>query len=130
MAKEETRKEMEEKKKLMEQQKMKRKVNFNKKKTMQQILKENRELLLGDNLSKTERYRLRRMNLIAIQDKFYDVMEKNPKIFKIPLLIHTRKAILKERKYDKNIPDFIDFEPDEKSEEIFKKSKIVIYLLY
>lgn len=108
-----------------EENKIARKVTFKQKRTMQEILKENREILKEDNIPKKERYVLRRMNLLAIQDKFYDVMERHPEIFNIPLLMHHRKITLRDRKYGKLNPDFIDFEPDECSEKVFKKSKKV-----
>lgn len=96
---------------------------------MIEIIRANRKVLLKDGLSKMERYRLRRINLLVIQEKFFEVMEKNPKIFKISLLTHRRKAILKERRFGKVKEDFIDFEPDEGEEVAFKKSKVVGILL-
>ena len=68
------------------QKTVRRKVNFDEEKPMWEILSENRQRLLKDGLSKEERYALRRENLVAIQGKFFDVMEANPDIFKISCL--------------------------------------------
>jgi hypothetical protein len=70
---------------------VRRKVLYETNKSMSEVLKLNRAVLLQDGLSKEERYRLRRQNLLAIQEKFFDVMEANPEIFKIPYLLAMRK---------------------------------------
>lgn len=93
------------------QKTVRRKVNFDEEKPMWEILSENRQKLLKDGLSKEERYALRRENLVAIQGKFFEVMEANPEIFKIPCLQIQRKKILKERKHHEfEESDKIEFE--------------------
>lgn len=39
-------------------------------------------------LSEEEFHRLKKENLLAIQSKFYELMEKNPSIFKVPNLLY------------------------------------------
>jgi len=89
-----------------------KKVTIMKEKTIGESLFKNRELLTNPNLTKDERYKLRRENLLVIQEKFYEIMEKNPHIFKIQFLLFRRKKLLKEKKYRGFIrPDKIDYEP-------------------
>ena len=77
-------------------------------------------------MSKEERYALRRENLIAIQGKFFDVMEANPEIFKIPCLQMQRKKILKERKHQEfDESDKIEFEQNMLAEHHLISGKVV-----
>jgi hypothetical protein len=69
------------------------------------VLKKNNAILLGENsneLSEQEFHRLKKENLLAIQKRFYDLMENNPLIFKIPHLLHQRKKHIKEVTFIKN----------------------------
>lgn len=115
-----------EEQKLKLQKNVRRKVNFDEEKPMWDILSENGQRLLKNGLSKEERYTLKRENLIAIQGKFFDVMEANPEIFKIPCLQMQRKKILKERKHlEFDESDKIQFEPNMISEHHITTGKIV-----
>jgi hypothetical protein len=101
------------------------KLHYETKTSMSEVLKMNREKLLQDGLSKDERYNLRRQNMLAIQEKFYDVMEAHPSIFKIPFLLVNRKKQLKDRKYNEEEKEVIDYEPEIRTDTIYTRTKTV-----
>lgn len=83
-----------------------RKIKFGEKtETMMDILTRNNAVLMGEdfqNLAPEEYHRLKKENILTIQNKFYELMEKNPLIFKIPHLLHQRKKHLKEVTFIQN----------------------------
>ena len=94
-----------------------------------EVLFRNREILMKDGLTKAVRYALRRENLLAIQAKFYEVIEKNPAVFKCPLLVAMRKKAKKESLYmaggGDSTPSFIEFEPELSEKLHHSRAKLV-----
>ena len=84
----------------------KRKVQFDENTgTMISILKANNEVLYGEHsqlLSIEEYERLKKQNLMTVQNKFFEVMEKNSHIFKIPYILHQRKKHIQDTNFIKS----------------------------
>ena len=69
--------------------------------SMLEKLRINREKIEKGNLIEEEVLNLKRLNLLEVQSKFYEVMEKHPHVFKISLLSYNRKKLVKERQLAK-----------------------------
>lgn len=107
------------------------KVQFETKKPMSQILKENNKKICEGNLTEEQIYALKIKNLLSIQDLFFKVMEQNPLLFRIPHLLYHRKKILKEKQFQgevstqKKMDKSLIFSSNLSKAAIIKRTKLV-----
>jgi hypothetical protein len=109
-----------------------KKVQFQKNKPMKQVLQENNKRIREEKLSPKEIYQLKRINLLAIQDRIYAMMEKNPSVFKIPHLLYHRKKVIKNRGVPEDqtsvkIDPNLKFSKEIRPEVIVKRTKLSIF---